>query len=143
VKRARVLLADDHAVILQELHALLEPEFEIVGAVGDGDALLVAAKTLTPDVIVADIAMPGRSGIEATAQLCRANGGARVVLLTMLGGPGLVKAGLAAGALGYVMKLDAAEELAAAIRAALQGQVYLSAQVCVDGLRKNTEGHPG
>jgi len=134
VSRTRVLLADDHAVILQEIQALLEPEFEIVGAVGDAEALLAAVQALAPDVIVTDIAMPGRSGIEAAAQLCRADRSARIVLLTMLNCPRLVKAGLNAGALGYVLKLDAAEELAPAIRAALLGRVYLSAQAAVEFL---------
>jgi DNA-binding NarL/FixJ family response regulator len=128
LKRARVLLADDHATILQELCSLLEPEFEVVGAVRDGVALVTAVKALCPDVIVTDIAMPGLSGIDATARLCRAGTDTRIILLSMLNSPGLVRAGLAAGALGYVVKLDAGTELAPAIRAALDGRVYLSSQ---------------
>ncbi len=68
--RARVLLADDHPEVIEYLRAVVEREFEVVGTVGDGKALIAAAETLAPDVIVTDIAMPGLNGITAAARFC-------------------------------------------------------------------------
>jgi DNA-binding NarL/FixJ family response regulator len=123
----RVLLADDHLGLLGDLRALLEPDFAVVGSVQDGDALVAAAAVLAPDVIVADIAMPGQSGIEATASILRVDPAARIVLLSVHDHPALVARGLGAGALGYVVKRDAGSELAPAIHAARAGRRYLSA----------------
>ena len=69
--RVRVILADDHPEILEDLRALVEPEFEVVATVGDGNALVAAVETLDPDVIVTDIAMPGLNGIAAAARILR------------------------------------------------------------------------
>jgi DNA-binding NarL/FixJ family response regulator len=124
-----VLLADDHGPIAEQLGALLEPEFEVIAVVGDGGALVTAAETLTPDVIVTDIAMPGRDGITAARTILRSNPGARIVFVTIHNDPALVQQGLATGALGYVLKLRAADDLIPAVQAALQGHPYVSQSV--------------
>ena len=127
--RARVILADDHPAVLEDLRALLEQEFEVVATVGDGNALIAAAETLAPDVIVTDIAMPGLNGIAAAADILRSNPAARIVFVTAYNDPVLVKKGLATGALGYVSKLRAGDDLVPAIHAALRGEHHLSPTV--------------
>jgi DNA-binding NarL/FixJ family response regulator len=126
MKRPRVLLADDHRLLLQGVTALLASECEVVGAVTDGRALVEAAERLKPDVVVADIAMPELNGIEALRQLRKSQPAVKVVFLTMHKDAGLVKQALAAGALGYVLKHAAVQELKLAIAAALQQRRYLS-----------------
>jgi DNA-binding NarL/FixJ family response regulator len=126
VDRPRVLLAEDHPRVAAELRRLLEPEFDVVGTVGDGDALLRAADDARPDVIVTDIAMPGLDGIAATAALLARRPGTRVVLVTVHDDPELVERGYAAGALAYVLKLTAADELVPAVRTAMRGERYVS-----------------
>src|SRR3954470_224757 len=79
----RVLIADDHPATAQSLRDLLAEDFDVVGVVGDGEALVAAAAELAPDVIVTDISMPRCSGIQATAQIRRQNPDARIVLVTM------------------------------------------------------------
>jgi DNA-binding NarL/FixJ family response regulator len=125
-KRARVLLADDHPTVVKDLCALLEPEFEVIATVGNGNALVGAAEALAPDVIVTDIAMPGLDGIAAASVILRRNPAARIVFITVHDDSEMVKKGLAIGALGYVLKLTAGEDLVPAIRAALRGQRHVS-----------------
>jgi DNA-binding NarL/FixJ family response regulator len=127
--RARVILADDHPKVVEDLRALVEPEFEVVATVGDGNALVVAAERLAPDVIVTDIAMPGLNGITAAAEILRRNPAARIVFVTVYNHPVLVQKGLATGALGYVLKLRAGDDLVPAIRAVLRGEQHLSPTV--------------
>jgi DNA-binding NarL/FixJ family response regulator len=127
--RARVLLADNHPEVVEDLRALVEPEFEVVATVGDGNALVAAAETLAADVIVTDIAMPGLNGIAAAARILASNPAARIVFVTVHNNPVLVQKGLATGALGYVSKLTAGEDLVPAIRAALRGERHLSPTV--------------
>src|SRR5262249_59954166 len=93
---------------------------------GDGHALLEAAAKYRPDVIVADIAMPGLDGIAAARALLRADPGARIVFVTVHGEPELVQQALAVGVLGYVLKLAAGDELVPAVHAALRGERSLS-----------------
>lgn len=123
---ARVLVADDHAAMANQLRALLEPEFDVVAIVRDGDTLLDAAAELAPDVIVCDIAMPGLDGIAATAEIRRRDPRARIVFVTVHDEPALIQQGLDAGALGYVLKLSAGEDLVPAVRAALRGERFVS-----------------
>ena len=127
--RVRLLLADDHPEVLDYLRAVVEPEFEVVGAVGDGNTLVAAAETLAPDVIVTDIAMPGLNGIAAAAQIFGKNPAARIVFVTVYNDPELVQRGLATGALGYVLKLRAGDDLVPAIHAVLRGERHLSPTV--------------
>jgi len=126
MNRPRVLLADDHPPTAELLRALLQTEFDVVGLVRDGGTLVSAAARFSPDVIVADISMPVCDGIEALARLRRANPDARIVLVTVDEDRVLVERGLAAGALGYVLKYSAGEDLVAAVTAALGGHRYVS-----------------
>ena len=124
--RARVILADDHPEVVEDIRALVEPEFDVVATVGDGNALVAAAETIGFDVIVTDIAMPGLNGIAAAAQILRNNPAARIVFVTVHNQPELVEKGLAIGVLGYVLKLRAGDDLVPAIHAVLRGQRHLS-----------------
>ena len=124
--RARVLLADDHPGNTDLLCGLLQPEFDVVGRVEDGNALVAAAETLSPDVIVTDISMPGLDGITASMVILRRNPAARIVLVTVHRDRILMERGLAAGALGYVLKLTAGDDLLPAVRAALRGERHVS-----------------
>jgi len=120
--RLRVLLADDQAANVALLWRLLEAEFEVVAAVRDGQALIDAATTLSPDVIVTDIAMPILDGIAAAQEILRRNASARVVFVTVHADPAIVRRSLAIGGLGYVLKVSAGEELVPAVRAAFRGE---------------------
>ena len=126
VYRPRVILAEDHARVAEQLHRLLAPEFDIVAIVPDGHALLRAVEATAPDVIVADIMMPGLDGITATAMVLARCPATRVVLVTAHDDPELAARGYAAGALGYVSKHRAAQELVTAVRAAARGDRYQS-----------------
>ena len=124
--RPRVLLADDHRLVAEGVKSLLAADFELVGVVEDGRALVDAARTLQPDVIVADISMPHLNGLDALAHLRQDNPRVRVVFLTMHQDVVYARRALEAGALGYVLKHSAPAELIAAIRAALEGKTYLT-----------------
>jgi len=126
VLRPRVLLADDHRLVAEGLKSLLSADFELVGVVEDGRALVEAARKLRPDVIVADITMPHLNGIDALAQLKQDDEGVRVVFLTMHPEVAYARRALEAGALGYVLKHSAPSELIAAIRAAMDGKTWLT-----------------
>jgi DNA-binding NarL/FixJ family response regulator len=126
MNRARLLLADDHRMVAQGLTSILAADFELVGMVQDGRAMIEAARTLRPDVIVADISMPLLNGIEALESLSREGIRIPVVFLTMHRHPGYAKRALEAGAAGYVLKHAAPAELVQAVRAALEGGTFLS-----------------
>jgi DNA-binding NarL/FixJ family response regulator len=122
----RVLLADDHVATAEQLRNLLAPHFDVVEIVEDGRSLVTAAARLSPDAIVTDISMPTLDGIEACALIRRENPDARIVLVTVHSEPILVERSLAVGALGYVLKDAAGDELVAAVRAALDGERFVS-----------------
>jgi DNA-binding NarL/FixJ family response regulator len=122
----RVLLADDHAETAALLRALLQPEFEVVAEVQDGLALVLAAEQFSPDVIVSDISMPGLDGISAAARILRRRPSARIVFVSVHSDPLLMERGFEAGALGYVRKCAAGEELVDAVRSALRGERHAS-----------------
>jgi len=126
VTRPRILLADDHRIVAQGLKSILSTEFELVGVVADGQALIDAAKALRPDVIVADVSMPLLSGIDALELLRQDGLNVPVIFLTMHSHAGYARRALSAGAAGYVLKLAAPEELVQAIRAALEGGTFVS-----------------
>jgi Response regulator containing a CheY-like receiver domain and an HTH DNA-binding domain len=126
MKTLRVLIADDNEDMLESIRDLLEPEFEVVGAVGDGHSLQSAAEDLQPDVIVTDISMPQMNGIEAAEQIIQRNPLSRIILITVHNNPALVKQGFAAGALGYVLKISASQELSHAVHQVFQGNCYVS-----------------
>ena len=123
--RARVLLADDHPGTTDLLCRVLQAEFEVVGCVRDGNALVAAAETLSPDVIVTDIAMPGLDGITAATVILARNPAARIIFVTVHDDRLLMERGLATGALGYVLKPAAGDELLPAVRAALRGERHV------------------
>ena len=119
-KSVRVLLADDHAIILEGLCRILEPHFEIVGQVADGHALVDAAGTLQPGIIVADISMPLLNGIDAARQIRKFDQKVKIVFLTMHPDVTYAAEALAAGGSGYVLKSSAGIEIVEAIREALK-----------------------
>jgi DNA-binding NarL/FixJ family response regulator len=104
----------------------LEPEFEVVGAVGDGDALLEAASRMKPDVCVIDISMPIMSGIEAANEIRASGSIVKIVFLTVHEDPDFLQAALETGALGYVVKSRVVTDLSPAINAALAGRLFIS-----------------
>jgi DNA-binding NarL/FixJ family response regulator len=121
-----VLLADDHRIVAEGLKNLLAAEFDVVGAVEDGTALLEAVRRLKPDVIVADISMPGLNGIEALKLLKATDHAIRLIFLTMHTELAYARRALEAGASGFVLKHCAPEELVLAVRAALAGQCFIT-----------------
>ena len=118
----RVLLADDHALVLGAFEKLLSPECEIVGRVSDGLALVEAAKTLKPDAIVLDIEMPRLNGLDAARQIKALLPHVQLVFLTMHEESDLAAEAFRAGASAYVLKQSAPSELLTAIREVLQGR---------------------
>jgi DNA-binding NarL/FixJ family response regulator len=125
MNRPRVLLADDHPGNAELLRTLLQPEFDVIAVVGDGRALVSAAEVLQPDVIVSDISMPELDGIAAAVAILLENPGARIIFVTVHGDTTLMERALATGAVGYVLKLAAGDELVPAVRAALRGERHV------------------
>jgi DNA-binding NarL/FixJ family response regulator len=132
--KPRLLLADDHTLLLEGIRLLLQPEFDLVGSVEDGQALLVAAKTLKPDVILLDISMPRLNGIDAARKLRKLLPSARLIFVTMHADADYVAEAFRAGAMGYILKRSAASELLTAIRAVLKGNHYVSPLVTRNAL---------
>ena len=126
MSRVRVLLADDHKMVAEGLKSLLTPEFDLLGLVEDGRAMVEAAKALRPDVIVADITMPHLNGIEALQEIEKFDPDVRVIFLTMHRDLAYARRAIEAGAVGYVLKNSASEELVHAVRAAAQGRTYIT-----------------
>jgi DNA-binding NarL/FixJ family response regulator len=137
VKRARIILADDHPIVAEGLKSLLSARFDLVAVVGDGQALLEAARSLQPDVVVADISMPLVNGIEVTARLAADEPQIKVVILTMHREEGYVRRAMEAGAAGYVLKVAAPDDLVTAIDAALAGKAFVT-----PGIAGDLAGHP-
>jgi DNA-binding NarL/FixJ family response regulator len=134
MNKTRVLLADDHTIVAEGLRSLLEDEFEFVGAVSDGRALLEAARDLSPDVIVADISMPLLNGLDAARQLKRDGATAKIVFLTMHAEAQLAAEAFRAGASGYLLKSSAGEELITAIHEVIKGRAYVTPLITKDVL---------
>lgn len=141
MKRLRILLADDHRIVAEGLRQLLEPEFDLVGVVGDGRALLKAASELKPDVIVADINMPELNGLDALEELRKTDPNARVVMLTMYHKVAFAIKALELGAAGFVLKQSAPEELVFAVRAAAAGRTFVTSELTEEIIqaRQSTE----
>ena len=115
MSRKRIVLADDHKMLLAAFRRLLEPDHEIVGVVEDGHALLAAAEELVPDIIVLDIAMPLLNGIDAAKHINKQFPDIKLIFLTVKEDPELVAEAFHAGASGYLLKSSAASELQEAI----------------------------
>jgi DNA-binding NarL/FixJ family response regulator len=140
--RPKVLLADDHAMVVEGLANLLKDRFDLVGTVGDGSAMIEAARKLCPDVIIADVAMPVLSGLEALRRLKAAKSAAKVIFLTMHADAELAIEAFRAGAAGYVLKHSAGEELVTAIQEVFQGRMYLTPLITKGVLANLTEPAP-
>ncbi len=126
MRKTRILLADDHQIVLEGLKNLLEPEFEIVGTVEDGRALVSQAQKLHPDVIVVDISMPLLNGIEAVRQIKKIDERSKIIFLTMHPDVTYAASAFDAGASGYVLKNSASRELVTAIKEAVRGKTYVT-----------------
>jgi DNA-binding NarL/FixJ family response regulator len=135
VRRVRVLLADDHRILAEGLRSLLVPEFDLIGVVEDGHAMVEAAKALKPDVIIADISMPELNGIEALEEVRKFNPNVRVIFLTMHRDVAYARRALEAGAVGFVVKHAALDELVLAVRAAAQGRIFVTPALAGEVLR--------
>jgi DNA-binding NarL/FixJ family response regulator len=125
-RRPRILLADDHTMLLDAFRRLLEPRCEIVGTACDGRGLLELAASTRPDVIVLDIAMPRLNGLDACAQLCRKMPDVRIVFLTVNEDPDIASKAISLGASGYLLKNSASGELFTAIERAFAGKTYVT-----------------
>jgi DNA-binding NarL/FixJ family response regulator len=125
-RRARILVADDHAVLTDGIVRILEDHHDVVGAVADGSALLEATERLHPDVIVADISMPTVSGLEGLRQLKAKPHDVSVIFLTMHADPRLAAEAFRLGAKGFVLKHTSGDELLKAIDAVLHGHKFMS-----------------
>lgn len=122
----RVLLADDHALLLGAFEKLLADECDIVGQVSDGRALVAAAERLKPDLVILDISMPLLNGLDAGRQIKQKLRNTKLIFLTMNEDADLAAEAFRAGASGYVLKRSAASELVAAIREVMQGRSYVT-----------------
>ena len=129
MKRPRILLADDHTLMVEALKHLLQADFDVVGTVGDGRALLKAAAELKPEVVVVDIAMPLLNGLDAGEQLKALHPHISVIYLTQNREPRMAAEAFRRKASGYFLKDSAASELTAAIREALEGRRYVSSSI--------------
>ena len=128
----RIILADDHALILDTLKNLLEPEFEVVGTFIDGHLLVEKAPALNPDVVVLDVAMPTMNGLNAGQHLKQLIPKVKLIYLTMNQDPDMAAEAFRLGAAGYVLKHSAASELVTAIRQTLKGGTYVAPQLTKD-----------
>lgn len=125
-RRIRVLLAEDFPAMAEALRLLLQDEFEVVCTVSDGEELVGAADRLRPEVIVTDVSMPRLDGISAAERIIRSGLACGIVFVSVHSDAAVVRRGLRAGGLGYVLKPSAGEELAPAVRAAARGERHVS-----------------
>jgi len=124
MKRIRILLADDHILVSEGFRKLLEPEFEVVGAVGDGRALLKAAEELKPDLVLVDVGMPLLNGLDAARQLKKRMPRLKLVFVTMNPDSDLASEAVRIGASGYLLKNSHGDELRKAVRDVVRGMSY-------------------
>mgnify|MGYP001181843501 CR=1 FL=1 len=127
--KPRLLMADDHSMMLAGLRKLVEDQCEVVGTVQDGRALVEAAERLRPDVILIDISMPLLNGMDAARQIKKSVPDAKLLFLTMHASPVFATEALQVGAMGYLLKQSAASELLQAIETVLKGQTYLTPSI--------------
>ncbi len=145
MSRPRVLLADDHALLVGAFEKLLAPEYDVVGGVADGRAAIAAAETLQPDVVVLDVSMPVLNGLDAGREIRRRWPRIKLVFVTMNEDPDLAAEAFRIGASAYILKRSAASELQLAIREALVGRAYLTPLVTggvVDSLLRAADHRP-
>jgi len=137
----RLMLADDHTILVEAFRKLLESQYEIVATVSDGRALLETAPQHNPDVIVVDIGMPLMNGLEAGLRLKELMPTVKLIFLTMNDDPDLAAEAMRSGASGYLLKSSAIDELTHAIRLALKGKSYVTPQIA-SGIQKSFIKNP-
>jgi len=127
----RLLLCDDHRIFREGLKTLLEkkPGYEVIAEAADGPAAVASAQSLAPDIVIMDISLPNLNGIEATRKILAARPDAKVIVLSMHSDRRFVKEALKAGALGYLLKDSAFDELCTAVSAIMDGKTYLSPSI--------------
>ena len=129
-RRPGVVLADDHPIVTDGLTKILqEAEFDVVGVVRDGQSLVDAAMRLRPDVIITDLSMPGLTGLDALARLKTARLPSKIIVLTMHHDADLAADAIHGGAVGFLLKESAGDEVVAAVRHALDGNVYITPSI--------------
>lgn len=130
MSKTRILIADDHEIVRQGLRSLIEKEnWEVCGEYGSGRDAVEAARQLRPDVAILDISMPDLNGVEATQQIAKQVPDTCVIVMTMHDSEELARRVLEAGARGYVLKSDAARDLANAVKAVLKGEPFFSGKI--------------
>lgn len=134
MRRPRVLMADDHSIVLAGLRKLVEAEGEVLGTVEDGRTLVEEARKLRPDIILLDISMPLLNGLDAARQLRKVVPESKLIFLTMHATPTYALEAFKAGASGYLIKRSATSELKQAIQAVMRGQHYLTPLITKDVL---------
>ncbi len=141
-QRPRVLLADDHTLVLEGLSKLLQNEVDLVGSASSGSEVVEKAATLQPDVVLMDITMPGMNGIEAAKQLKQRAPNTKIIALTMHNSPVYLRESMKAGMAGYVLKQSAASELGAALQAVMRNERYVTpllSEQAAHGLAEGTD----
>ncbi|MBX3344151.1 MAG: response regulator transcription factor [Nitrospira sp.] len=130
--KARLVIADDHSIVLEAYRQLLEPEYEVVGSAVNGEELLRMAPALSPDIILLDISMPTVNGLDVSRQLRAALPRTKLIFVTMMSEPFYITQAFDLGAVGYVLKQSASTELLTALTAALKNRRYISPQLSVE-----------
>ena len=143
MKRPRIVLADDHTLVLEGLHKLLEDAYDIVGTAEDGRTLLTVAQQHNPAVVVLDISMPELNGFDTARQLHKLLPSCKIIFLTMHADPAYAKEAFQAGASAFLLKRSAASELVLAIQAVLKEQFYVTPVIAKDVLLPLCEGSEG
>jgi DNA-binding NarL/FixJ family response regulator len=143
MNRPRILMADDHAIVLAGLRKLVEAEGEVVGMVEDGRALVEAAQQLRPDIVLLDISMPLLNGLDAARQISKLVPESKLIFLTMHATPTYATEAFKAGASGYLIKRSAAVELKQAIQAVMRGQHYMTPLITKDVLAATLQSQDG
>lgn len=141
----RILVADDHAIVREGLRALIggKPDMELIGEAADGDQAAAQARALQPDVVLMDVMMPRKDGIEAIREIRRANRQVRILVLTSFGDESQVLSAIKAGALGYLMKDSSPQELIEAIRSVYRGEAPLQPAIARKLILKFGESQEG
>jgi len=132
--RSRILIADDHNLVAELCKKVLETEFEVVGIVADGRALILTAAELKPDVVIVDVGMPVLNGLDAAQQVKQSLPGVKIIFLTMNPDPELAAEAFRRGASGYLLKTSAAAEMVVSVREVLRGRSYLSPRMSKDAV---------
>jgi DNA-binding NarL/FixJ family response regulator len=132
VSKARIVIADDHSIVLEAYRQLLEPEFTVVGTASNGQELLEVAPKLSPDVVLLDISMPTLNGLDVARQLKATLPQTKLIFVTMLDEPFYISEAFELGASAYVLKQSASTELLSALSAVLKNRRYISPQLSVE-----------